>query len=117
MSSVQTRTIRQDYTEILATRATANDGTALAAAAGSGWKWRVEDIAFFLTDPTTTVTCVLKVGTKTFPSVTLNSSRTGFGLAWEAGNGWDGTDDGAIYLNLSGNVSVGVLGRVVKVKA
>ena len=82
------------------------DGAAIVAAPGAGKRVVIEELYFWTADPATTVTVTPKLGTLTLPAVALTSARTGWTMYRANGQFLQGTDNGAVYLNLGGAVAI-----------
>lgn len=102
--------IRTNFVAAASTRNTSGDGTAIASSA-AGQFLRVKELSVFLLSAATSETVTLKLGSITFPAVTLSSSMPSFTLAFD--DPLDLNDGGDIYVNLTGTTPVGVFSRTV----
>lgn len=109
--AINVQMLPQVWSVINATRSTAGDGTAAAAAPTGGQRIRLKELTYWLVDPATENTVVLKLGSITLPSVQLSASRSSFSIATLLGETLDLAAETAIYVNLSGTAAVGVFGR------
>lgn len=109
--AVNVQMLPQNWSVINATRNTSSDGPALAAAPTGGKRIRLKELTYWLVDPATENTVVLKLGSITLPAVKLNAGRGSFSITTLMGETLDLAAETAIYLNLSGTAAVGAFGR------
>ena len=82
------------------------DGAAIVAAPGAGKSVVIEEIYFWTTDPTTSVTVTPKFGTLTFLPMQLSSARPGMSIDRASGKEIRCSNNGAVYLNLGSAVAI-----------